>query len=385
FVSPDSLFMFGMKLQYLAIPVALVPCALGFPHLANFPEYRSLAGLSPQEVRAVVRTFSSTSGPQPLPPPINDTSAKLVYDAAHPYQPDQPGDIRGPCPGLNTLASHGYLNRNGVATPAEIINAVQEGFNMGWNLASFVTYGTFVVDGNHLTNLMSIGANTTTDYELTPGINIHGNFEGDASTTRGDYYFGNNYSFNETLFDQLVYAANLVGDGMITVESASLQKALRINDSIARNPTFSFDTPRYLTAYAETTFPLAFFVSNQTVNTTMNATLDDARSFYEKHKYPKEFYRRQAPYDFPQVSIMFKKIFSLVRVLPGQNEGVNNFVVNPEDNGSLCYAYQRQVNLTAQLYPNPTSELEAAIKTNLVTFYQTLGDPACEQLFPFGQ
>jgi hypothetical protein len=108
-VSPNSSFVFRMKLQILAtLPVvALVPYAFGFPNLAHFPEYRSLAGLSPHEVQAVARTFSSTPGAQPAPPPINDTSAKLVYDAAHPFQPDQPGDIRGPCPGLNTLASHG--------------------------------------------------------------------------------------------------------------------------------------------------------------------------------------------------------------------------------------------------------------------------------------
>ncbi|KAH0833051.1 hypothetical protein J3R83DRAFT_12042 [Lanmaoa asiatica] len=68
---------------------------------------RSLVGLSPEEVRAVARTFGSMPGAQPLPPPINGTSTKLVYDAAHPYQPDRPlGDIRGHCPGLNILASH---------------------------------------------------------------------------------------------------------------------------------------------------------------------------------------------------------------------------------------------------------------------------------------
>ncbi|KAF8559454.1 hypothetical protein OG21DRAFT_1493339 [Imleria badia] len=38
-----------MKLQNLATLAALVSYALGFPHLANFPEYRSLAGLSRQE------------------------------------------------------------------------------------------------------------------------------------------------------------------------------------------------------------------------------------------------------------------------------------------------------------------------------------------------
>ena len=100
-----------MKLQNLATLVTLIQYALGFPDLANFPEHRSLAGLSPNEVRAVARTFRSTPGAQPLPSPINDTSAKLVYDAAHPYQPDRPGDIRGPCPGLNTLASHGVSDR----------------------------------------------------------------------------------------------------------------------------------------------------------------------------------------------------------------------------------------------------------------------------------
>ena len=67
---------------------------------------------------------------------------------------------------------------------------------------------------------------------------------------------------------------------------------------------------------------------------------------------------------------MFDKIFSIVGVMPGRNEGVGNYVVNPEDNGSvcwslwsghpradfsqLCYAYQRQVNLIAELYANPT-------------------------------
>jgi hypothetical protein len=29
------------------------------------------------------------------------------------WQAPGPGDIRGPCPGLNTLANHGFLPRNG--------------------------------------------------------------------------------------------------------------------------------------------------------------------------------------------------------------------------------------------------------------------------------
>lgn len=50
-----------------------------------------------------------------------------------------------------------YLPRNGVATPAQIIEAIQIGFNMEFELAAVLTYGAFLVNGNHLTNLLSIG------------------------------------------------------------------------------------------------------------------------------------------------------------------------------------------------------------------------------------
>ena len=114
---------------------------------------------------------------------------------------------------------------------------------------------------------------------------------------------------------------------------------MRINDSIARNPTFSFDTPRFLTAYAEATFPLAFFESNQTANTTLNTTLESARSFFEFHRFPEGFYRREGPYDFPQVSVVFNLVANLVGVLPGRNEGVGNYVLNPEDDGSVRHLW----------------------------------------------
>ncbi|KAF8559455.1 hypothetical protein OG21DRAFT_1519327 [Imleria badia] len=205
---------------------------------------------------------------------------------------------------------------------------------MGWFTALFITYAVcrgfrvsfppdrrmalgakreFIVDGNHLTNLISIDVNTTADDEFTPGLIIHGNFE-------------------------------------------ALDEALRINDSIARNPTLSFDTPRFLTAYVETAFPLAFLVSNQTANTTLNLALDDARRFFELHKCPEGFYRRNGIYDLPQISAMFTKVFDW-----------------------LCCAYQKQVNMTAQMYPDPTPDLEAAIKANL-----TLGEPECRQLSHMG-
>ncbi|KAN0097127.1 heme-thiolate peroxidase [Tylopilus felleus] len=375
-----------MKLQNLATLAALVPYVLGYPHLTNFPEHRSLAGLSPEEVQTVMQLFKdSMPGPQPLPPPINDTSSKLVNDPDHPFEPTRPDDMRGPCPGLNTLASHGYINRNGIATPTEIITAVQEGFNMGYQFASFLTYSAFIVDGNVLTNKMSIGANTTQDGRSVPGIDTHGNFEGDASITRQDYYLGNNFYFNEGLFQVLVHAAHAVGGGAVTIEAGVLDRRLRVEDSIARNPQFSYVSPRFVGATAETGFAIAMFTHNQTADTTTPLDLDAARSFFQHHRFPDGFYRRQDPYEFPKVTNLTQRLIQMVGVRPGQNNGVNNYIVDTEDCANFCYFYQKQANSTVQRYHNPSPILVEVLKKDLELYYQTLGDPQCEQMFPFGR
>lgn len=71
-----------------------------------FPAHFSLAGLGRRQLDQIVPTLTFTPPPPP-PGPLNNTSAKLVNDPAHPWLPLRPGDIRGVCPGLNTLASHG--------------------------------------------------------------------------------------------------------------------------------------------------------------------------------------------------------------------------------------------------------------------------------------
>ena len=74
--------------------------------VTGFPAYGSLAGLSIEE-RDLIISKLQVRRADPPPGPLNDTSAKLVNDKDHPWEPLRPGDIRGPCPGLNTLASHG--------------------------------------------------------------------------------------------------------------------------------------------------------------------------------------------------------------------------------------------------------------------------------------
>ena len=58
------------------------------------------------------------------------------------------------------------------------------GFNMGNDLAVLVTWGAFLVDGNHLTNWMSIGQKSAATGPNPPapaivgGLDTHKVFEG---------------------------------------------------------------------------------------------------------------------------------------------------------------------------------------------------------------
>lgn len=75
-----------------------------------FPPYQSLGGLSEHELRNAVRALDPTLPGIP-PGPLKNNGTKLVYDWLHPFLPPGPLDIRGPCPGLNTLANHGVRRR----------------------------------------------------------------------------------------------------------------------------------------------------------------------------------------------------------------------------------------------------------------------------------
>jgi hypothetical protein len=100
----------------------------------------------------------------------------------------------GPCPGLNTLANHGYISRDGIVTAGEVIAGTAELFNMGADVAAFLVAGAIALDGDIPTLTFSIGgadARTNSLGKLggllgtETGLDGHSRFnEGDASATR---------------------------------------------------------------------------------------------------------------------------------------------------------------------------------------------------------
>lgn len=60
--------------------------------------------------------------------PSFDAEAQLVDTTGkHAWKAPSETDQRGPCPGLNSLANHGYLPHNGIGTLDQFIDATMRG------------------------------------------------------------------------------------------------------------------------------------------------------------------------------------------------------------------------------------------------------------------
>lgn len=91
-----------------------------------------------------------------------------------------PNDYRGPCPGLNLLANHGYLPRNGKVTLGQVIEATGRGFNMGADLATVLGVFAVLTDGDIATESFVLSAGPGN----IGGLNRHSTVETDVSVHR---------------------------------------------------------------------------------------------------------------------------------------------------------------------------------------------------------
>jgi hypothetical protein len=197
------------------------------------------------------------------------------------YQPPSEGDLRGPCPGLNAyvfsawflcskiykinrLANHGFLPRNGRNVTAEKILQAAIGTKYqneiycdlhNWlssfrrlqheprrahfgskDGTSYVYWLDSVYAGRH--QAVSIRLLLRLDAKIWyMSFFSHGNIEHDASISRGDIYFGDNVSFNETIFQALVESAPN-SDNYDPISAGATQKR-RLAESQATNPNIT--------------------------------------------------------------------------------------------------------------------------------------------------
>ena len=229
-------------MQYSLLGASILGAATAFPHMAKqlMEQVEQAAG----EKRAGGLSYTG------FPTAIFDPKAQFVSNSGDHYYKAadfSAGDIRGPCPGLNAAANHGYIARNGVTNLLEAITGTNEVFGMGQDLGGFLSAYSVIQAGNPLTLQWSIGG-PPTGQVLLPGqtqarglTGTHNRYETDSSPMRGDLYeYGNNYELQLKQFQEFYdYHKGETNPNYSFDDLANFRKA-RFSESIAQNPYFFY-------------------------------------------------------------------------------------------------------------------------------------------------
>ncbi|KAJ7234157.1 Cloroperoxidase [Mycena rebaudengoi] len=176
------------------------------------------------------------------------TSAFPDIHQKHKFIAPGPTDSRSPCPGLNTLANHGYLPRNGrnISIPL-LMDATLEGFNQHWDTILLAAkFGLFASEDVTSFQEMRLDA-----------LSLHNLIEHDASISRPDFGFGDHIKFNESVYATLANS-NPGKDYYDPVSAGKVQRD-RLAHSVATNPNVTNTSKEFKLRSRETALYLSIF------------------------------------------------------------------------------------------------------------------------------
>ncbi|GKZ51394.1 hypothetical protein AbraIFM66951_005644 [Aspergillus brasiliensis] len=167
----------------------------------------------------------------------------------HKFQAPGPFDSRSPCPGLNALANHGYLPRDGKNIDYDLINkATQDAY--GWAPDSFITVVDMVFEFNISTT------NRPNETFHLFDLARHDTIEVDGSLTRNDIYFGDDVHFDATVWAPVAKDLGLddIHSNSLFVTPEIAAKATKNRYDLAErvNPQFNNSALRHATEYGTT-------------------------------------------------------------------------------------------------------------------------------------
>lgn len=140
----------------------------------------------------------------------------------------------------------GFLPRSGKGvTLSDFIKGLKDGINVGADFATPV--GLMALQSAPLPLSLSVDLDRLREHNYL--------LEHDASLSRQDNYFGDDLSFNQTIFDQVL--AFYHGTDTATVPVASNARYARVKNSRAINPDFIYGVRQLVLSYGETALYLS--------------------------------------------------------------------------------------------------------------------------------
>ncbi|KAI4660829.1 uncharacterized protein J4E79_005397 [Alternaria viburni] len=368
----------------LAFPANLLnnlPADLSDEGLAEITELAAKITRAVEEMPA--NLAKRQLGASILPPGFDADAQRISTTGEHRYIAPGKNDLRGPCPGLNVMANHGYLPRNGIASVTQLTTASNEVFGMGLELSAFLSVLATVMGGDIVSS--SIGGPPSGGLlgGLTTGLGLvgkpqgmsgtHNRFEADCSPTREDLYKnGNPVSLNLPQFEELM--AMPIGPQGYDLTVMHPFRGSRYNNSVATNGHY-WAGP--LTHYAINTATYLFtfhFFSNHSAEYPSGYLDGETLKSFEgvtgekgsfkwargQEKIPENWYRRATGDDYGIAAFTLDAVGALqalpyMAVVGGNTGEPNTFtgvniadltggVFNAEtlleDNNLMCFAFQ---------------------------------------------
>ncbi|KAL3420535.1 oxidase [Phlyctema vagabunda] len=352
----------------------------------------------------------------PLTKPI-DVSGKHAFKA-----PDfDAGDVRGPCPGLNALANHGYIPHDGVVGFLEVIAAINQVYGMGIDTSTVLAAMGTVWVGNpiSLNPGFSIGGYTDKSNNIlgnllgllgTPRglVGSHNFIESDSSNTRDDLYVtGDSQTLNMTAFMDLYNMSNGTGDYNFDIFAE--RASIRFKQTVAENPNFYYGPVTGLVARnAGFLFAARLFSNHSWENPAGTLTKDILKSFYSIHgeegnftylygheSIPDNWYR--APVDYGLVALNLDLVAYCLKYPELASIGGNTGTVNSftgidladltggvfnlstllEGNNLLCFVFEALKFITPNSLSGLFATLDVPLKMVLDAISVPLLDLAC--------
>ncbi|KAI0530212.1 Cloroperoxidase [Xylaria digitata] len=189
------------------------------------------------------------------------------------------GDVRAPCPMLNTLANHGYLPRNGKGISKAIaVEALSTAIN--WDVSVVSPLYDFAQPTNPDPNATTIDLNHLTTHNI---------LEHDGSLSRQDTFFGPADVFHaDTWKETLAYFTT----PNIDVGQAARARTARVITSASTNPSFTFPQIGSFFDYGETAaYQFVFGTWNLEANNIkdkISTPLELVKYFFEFERLPFE-------------------------------------------------------------------------------------------------
>ncbi|KAJ4288628.1 hypothetical protein N0V90_011865 [Kalmusia sp. IMI 367209] len=198
------------------------------------------------------------------------------------WAPPGSGDVRGPCPALNSLANHHIIPHDGKnLTVPLLVKALNDTLNISPELSTITATG---------------GLNTAPDPSLgyfnLNHLNKHNAIEHDASLTRVDFAFVGEEGVGK--FDYQTFKrwfSHFHGQKYIDIESAARARFAQVQHSREHNMEFTYVEPQRIASYAETVLYLKTMVDEfgRTRKDFVRTLFEEERlPFHQGWKRPKE-------------------------------------------------------------------------------------------------